>query len=101
MSKYVDVFGAIQFPSSGDLIEEFMAELPDSPPAKGLEDDCPIWVAGDTIMCRTEWLAWTVCKIIERMCGEQVGHTGYYDPEEDERGNEVDRMTGWYYVDFD
>lgn len=101
MSKQVDMFGAISFPSSNDLIEEFMAELPDSPPAKGLEDECPIWVAGDTIMCRTEWLAWTVCKIIERMCGGQVGHTGYYDPEEDERGGEVDRLTGWHYVDFD
>ena len=28
-------------------------------------------------------------------------HTGYYDPEEDERSNEVDEHTGWYYVDFD
>ena len=100
MSKYVDMFGAVCFNSPSDLIEEFMWELPDSPPAKRLEDECPLWVAGDTIMCRTEWLAWTVAKIIDRMCGDQVSHTGYYDPDEDERGGETDRMTGWYYVDF-
>ena len=101
MSKYVDMFGAIQFSSSGDLIEEFMAEFPDKPPAKGLVDDCPIWVKGDKIMCRSEWLAWTIANVIDRMVGDKVSHIGYYDPEEDERGNEVDEMTGWWYVDFD
>ena len=101
MSKYVDMYGAISFPSSNELIDEFMAELPGSPPAKHLEDDCPLWVAGDTIMCRTEWLAWTISKIIDRMCGGQVSHIGYYDPEEDERSGEMDQMTGWWYVDFD
>ena len=25
-------------------------------------------------------------------------NTGYYDPEEDKRNNEVDKFTGWYYV---
>lgn len=28
-------------------------------------------------------------------------HTGYYDPEEDERDNCVDANTGWYYIDWD
>ena len=103
MSKIIDMFGAITFPAACDLIEEFMAQLPTNPPDKGLEEDCPIWVKGDTIMCRSEWLAETICNIIERLCGDAtpIGHTGYYDPEEDERNNEVDEMTGWYYVDFD
>lgn len=25
-------------------------------------------------------------------------NTGYYDPEEDKRNNEIDKFTGWYYV---
>ena len=25
-------------------------------------------------------------------------NTGYYDPTQDERNNEVDKFTGWYYV---
>ena len=28
-------------------------------------------------------------------------HTGYYDPEDDERDNCVDANTGWYYIDWD
>ena len=28
-------------------------------------------------------------------------HTGWYDPEEDERGGEVDDHTGWHYIDSD
>ena len=33
--------------------------------------------------------------------GESCCHTGYYDPEEDKRSNEVDENTGWYYINFD
>lgn len=28
-------------------------------------------------------------------------HTGYYDPDEDEKSGETDENTGWYYLDFD
>ena len=36
-----------------------------------------------------------------RTQGEEVEiNTGYYDPEEDERNNEVDRYTGWWYVNI-
>lgn len=28
-------------------------------------------------------------------------HTGYYDPEEDEKSGETDENTGWYYIDWD
>lgn len=27
-------------------------------------------------------------------------NTGYYDPEEDERNHEVDRHTGWWYINM-
>ncbi len=35
---------------------------------------------------------------ISQLCGEEVVNTGYYDPEEDKRNNEVDAYTGLYYV---
>lgn len=31
---------------------------------------------------------------------EIIVNTGYYDPIEDERSGEVDRYTGWWYVNI-
>ena len=36
----------------------------------------------------------------EHVFGSSECHTGYYDPEDDERNDEVDANTGWYYMDF-
>ena len=55
----------------------------------------------DEIMCRTEELANIIANIIEGISGEKEAHTGYFDPEEDERDNCVDENTGWYYVTYD
>lgn len=55
----------------------------------------------DEILCRSEELAEMIANIIESISGEKMAHTGYYDPEEDERDDCVDGRTGWYYIDFD
>lgn len=64
-----------------------------------------IWTdGGSEILVRTESAANTVADMLTtlyRTQGEEVEiNTGYYDPEEDERNNEVDRYTGWWYVNI-
>ena len=64
-----------------------------------------IWTDGGyEILVRTESAANTVADMLTtlyRTQGEEVEiNTGYYDPEEDERNNEVDRYTGWWYVNI-
>ena len=46
------------------------------------------------------------CERIADLLDEKVfccpeTHTGYYNPEEDERSGETDANTGWYYIDWD
>lgn len=60
-----------------------------------------VWFDDVQIMCRTEEIADTIANILDKISGERMAHTGYYDPEEDERSGEVDDHTGWWYVDFD
>lgn len=84
-----------------ELWDAIIEKLPSSPPAKGLEDECPIWTDGTEILCRTEWLAYTIANILDNIAGDRVSHYHFYDPEEDERSGEVDSHTGWWYVDFD
>lgn len=79
----------------------FADKLPTEPPVPELRNECPLWTNGVEIMCASEWLAETIADALERISGEKVAHTGYYDPEEDKRDNCVDRNTGWWYVDFD
>jgi len=84
-----------------DLWQKIIDKLPSSPPAKGLEDECPVWTDGTEILCRSEWLAYTIANILDNIAGYRYTHYHYYDPEEDERSGEVDDHTGWWYVDFD
>lgn len=56
-----------------------------------------IWTCGDEILCKTETAADVIADLLEAMGYDEV-NTGYYDPEEDEKAGEVDRLTGWYYV---
>lgn len=51
------------------------------------------------ILCRTEQQAEGVADFLEDL-GFQIIKTGYYDPEEDKRNNEVDERTGWHYIQF-
>ena len=83
---------------------EFTLHLPTT--ADMEYDDCnsiDIWYSesADEILCRSEELADMIANIIEGISGEHEAHTGYYDPDEDERAGEVDEYTGWYYVDYD
>ncbi len=64
-------------------------------------NDHRIWSDGEEILCETEQLAEHIADLIDAMYGGQVVNTGYYDPEEDERNNEVAENTGFWYVTID
>ena len=74
--------------------EDFAMDIPTKPEnsIKGY------WTDGDIIYCDTEEKAETIANFLEVVFGWTF-HTGYYDPEEDNRNREVDERTGWYYVD--
>ena len=82
----------------------FVKHLPG--PREHEADTCnaiDVWYSevSDEIMCISEELAEMIANIIEAISGEHEAHTGYYDPEEDEKDNCVDDRTDWYYVDYD
>lgn len=56
-----------------------------------------IWAVEDEILCDDENVVENIADFLEHLGFEEV-NTGYYDPEEDKRNNEVDKFTGWYYV---
>lgn len=61
-----------------------------------------IWTSGSEILCRTESAANTIADMFETLYKTQgdeiLVNTGYYDPEKDKKNNEVDKYTGWWYV---
>lgn len=63
-----------------------------------------IWSSGDEILCKTESAAEAVADMLEMLYaaqGEDISVcTGYYDPIEDERNGELDRLSGWWYVNI-
>ena len=63
-----------------------------------------VWSAGDEVLCKTESAADALADMLESLYksqGEEIlVNTGYYDPAEDARNNEVDRYTGWWYVNI-
>lgn len=63
-----------------------------------------IWTSGDEILVKTESAADAIADMLETLYktqGEEIlVNTGYYDLEEDERNGEVDRYTGWWYVNI-
>ncbi len=64
-----------------------------------------VWSSGYEILCKTEDAADALADMFETLYaaqGEEILiNTGYYDPAEDERNNEVDSFTGWWYVNID
>ena len=56
-----------------------------------------IWAVSDEILCDNEDVVEVIADFLEHMGFNEV-NTGYYDPKEDKRNNEVDKFTGWYYV---
>lgn len=61
-------------------------------------NDYRIWSDGTEILCETEQLAENIADLFDALYAAQTVNTGYYDPAEDERNNEVDSRTGFYYV---
>lgn len=58
------------------------------------------WTDGEEILCKSENAAEHLANFLEDI-GFDMVHTGYYDPEEDQKNNEVNDHTGWYYVSID
>ena len=65
----------------------------------------PVWSSGYEILCKTEDGADALADMFETLYASQgediLVNTGDYDPVEDERNNEVDSFTGWWYVNID
>lgn len=57
---------------------------------------------GEEILLKTEDGANAIADLLESLYaanGEEViAITGYYNPEEDEKNNQIDNNTGWWYV---
>jgi hypothetical protein len=77
---------------------EMVTQLPDGPHS----EDVLMWSPdGSEILCKTEWLAETIANILDRISGDRITTTGYYDPAEDVKDGSVDAYTGWWYVSYD
>lgn len=74
----------------------FLCTLPKRP-----EDGYDVWTDGTEILCKTEEIAERIADGLDAIVGDRFTHYHYYDPEEDERNNEFDDHSGWWYVDFD
>lgn len=64
-----------------------------------------VWSNGHEIMCKTKEQADAMCDLLTSVYHAQGDIvtilTGFYDPETDERNNETDYCTGWWYVTLD
>ena len=63
-----------------------------------------VWTSGDEILCKTESAADAIADMLTTLYKTQgdeiLVNIGFYDPEEDERNGEVDKYTGWWYVNI-
>lgn len=66
--------------------------------------DGEIWTNGDEILCKTESAVDAIADMLVTLYKTQgdeiLVNTGYYDPMEDEKNGEVDRYTGWWYINI-
>lgn len=64
-----------------------------------------IWSDGSMILCKDGKTAKTIATILKLMYKKEnidvVIVTGYYDPNDDKRNDEVDMYTGWHYVSME
>ena len=64
-----------------------------------------VWSDGTEILCRTESAAEAIADLLWQLYNAQGEEMtvlyGHYDPEEDERNDEQDRYTGWWYVSIE
>ena len=76
-----------------DLLDKLLKENQDN-------NKHGIWSNGCEILCKTEAQAEAIADLLED-CGCDCVLTGYYDPEEDKRNNQIDEYTGYYYVNIE
>ncbi len=91
---------------NNEVIKKILGVFPLNPEEVTIDDTdvitYDIWTDGDELLCRTEWMAERMADLVDALCGDQVAHTGYYDPYEDAKEPFGPyKSTGWYYVDFD
>lgn len=86
------------------FISELLWILPKEPGSDHAGGDMCFWTDGSEILCQSkaacENLATFLDKLLCRLSSIAI-HTGYYDPEEDVRNDEVDKRTGFYYIEFE
>ena len=58
------------------------------------------WTDGEEILCKTEDQAEALADFLEDVGFDYI-QTGYYNPEDDKRNNEVNDHTGYWYVSID
>jgi hypothetical protein len=75
-----------------EISQRVIANLPNSPAPYHR-----IWTNGESILCPTEEEANAIADFIDAS-GLGEATTGYYDPDEDEKADQRDECTGYYYV---
>ena len=90
-----------------DRIDRFLKDLLwalPKEPRGGPDEDPGFWTDGDEILCPSEAESEILATFLEDVLRELSSiaiSTGYYDPKEDVRNDEVDEHTGFYYVKFE
>lgn len=75
-----------------ELLELIHTLLPNSS-----ENSPKFWSDGSEILTKTVEQATVIADFLETLGCEPL-NTGFFNPIEDERNNEVDEFTGYYYV---
>lgn len=64
-----------------------------------------VWSSGDEILCRTKEGIDAIADLFFQLYSNQNNNvninTGYYDIDEDTQNGELDRFSGWYYINID
>ena len=58
------------------------------------------WTDSEKIMSKDKAAISGIADLLDDVAGCGVCCTGYYDPEEDKRNGEVDKYTGYYYLEL-
>lgn len=83
-----------------DLWGDIINSLPKTPDFDRNGKNKGFWTNGELILCPTAEAAENIADFLENLGITDYAVTGYYDPEADERSDEVDDCTGWYYADI-
>jgi len=80
------------------IIWQIIDCLPDTPPSE--YDLGAIWQNGDEILCKNQDTIQVIAFLFEYILDGSTlkARTGYHDPNEDAKNNEIDDCTGYHYV---